>query len=806
MAVAIGVLSFSLRAWKLSEPARTVWREGEVISNICSYQEGAFFLGKKQPFGDLLYFGVSKLFGLSQLPNISYFKESGMKWDGSSYVFFRLVSSAFSAATTSLFFLTAYLLVGKSLAALVFSAIAGIFENEFVVIGRIVSYESLSLFFNGAALLFCVLVTRTSEQRQTKKWTSNLLCLAISLGFSISISLGNLWLGVFVASVLAFDSWRRFCNKAIPLFSIASEFLQKFAMVITIPLGIYTLSYCIHVALLPNYGPDLQIEAGKRPLYSLRFREAFPEISSTDSVVETLYYGSQIKLRYYQADTVYLHSHKSNFETGSKQQQITGYPFGADVNNVFIVRRKISEHPPMVERKVVRKIVERKIHPTCPVVAGGNPLDDLTRSFSFDRTQESVSFSEKHESHSEFVPNQNAILEESTLDPVLSGDVIRLEHQATGRFLHSHYNEPPVSSKDHFSEVSGYGNYRTNVSDGNDLWEIKETDDQGVILSNRLKKPIRCQTAFIRLTHTKVNGILQLTRNVLPSWGFGQYEVALGRDSKERNGVWFISENIHPLMAGKKNKLASIVPKNIFERAIEVIQLRPQEEGASSSFDHGISNAAAWPFQRGNLLRMWSFDKVPNVLIRAANRLSLSNARVPRSQQSIEVPADLIYKNQQILLFANPFSRFLASFAIIFYLVLMSATVLFKDRFYSERVVLFVDSLCCENQIFLICAWAFSFVPNLFFSIEKQIFSTDYTFSYYVSLLVLVLAINKLCYSKAVPRSAQLVILGLLAIGCIMGFFRFSAFTFGNRLSRSDCIHLQSLLPTSTFFCDRFLQ
>jgi len=50
---------------------------------------------------------------------------------------------------------------------------------------------------------------------------------------------------------------------------------------------------------------------------------------------------------------------------------------------------------------------------------------------------------------------------------VKCGDVIRLEHLATGRNLHSHYFQSPLSGN---QEISAYG--EKGVGDTGDHWEV----------------------------------------------------------------------------------------------------------------------------------------------------------------------------------------------------------------------------------------------------------------------------------------------------------------------------------------------
>ena len=113
------------------------------------------------------------------------------------------------------------------------------------------------------------------------------------------------------------------------------------------------------------------------------------------------------------------------------------------------------------------------------------------------------------------------------IDFVKDGDTVRLQHIHTGRFLHSHPVEAPVTKGDF--EVSGYGNI--DLADPNDLWVVeiesgrKSSDD----------KILHSLGTQFRLRHKLLGCYLRAKNTHLPEWGFKQIEVTCNRKGVKKN-------------------------------------------------------------------------------------------------------------------------------------------------------------------------------------------------------------------------------------------------------------------------------
>ena len=148
-----------------------------------------------------------------------------------------------------------------------------------------------------------------------------------------------------------------------------------------------------------------------------------------------------------------------------------------------------------------------------------------------------------------------------------SGDLIRLQHVPTGRFLHSHHEEPPESNKEHHREVSCYGG--GNFSDFNDNWRIELVDSLGNVLPKASFKSISAINSTFRLFHPSANCSLSSFAKKLPDYAAGQYEVTCGSETLKYHSVWMIESNQHDSSRGAGN-LVQYQAAGFFQRLFEV--------------------------------------------------------------------------------------------------------------------------------------------------------------------------------------------------------------------------------------------
>ena len=202
-------------------------------------------------------------------------------------------------------------------------------------------------------------------------------------------------------------------------------------------------------------------------------------------------FGSNVTLKNFGYGGGLLHSHASHYPEGSKQQQITAYTF-RDTNNDWQIR--------------------------LPRDLNGNA----------NTTQ----------------------LGDDEIRFVKDGDIIRLSHIITGRNLHSHPINAPISTK-HW-EVSAYGNEE--IGDVQDNWKVEIVKD----VVDKNAKNVRTLTTRFRLRHVFLNCLLVSRSVVLPQWGFKQREVICDRKAKpnDPHAWWNVEEHRN------EKRMYRVVPKS----------------------------------------------------------------------------------------------------------------------------------------------------------------------------------------------------------------------------------------------------
>lgn len=144
-----------------------------------------------------------------------------------------------------------------------------------------------------------------------------------------------------------------------------------------------------------------------------------------------------------------------------------------------------------------------------------------------------------------FVPqNKTANADESSeqVQFIKDGDVVKIKHKSTNRFLHSHFVEAPITKGD--LEVSGYGN--DEYQDPNDLWRVEIVSDAHPEASTQ--KQLRSLSTNFRLKHVHTGCYLRSRNLHLPEWGFKQGEVSCERNlvnSNKRDILWNIESQVN---------------------------------------------------------------------------------------------------------------------------------------------------------------------------------------------------------------------------------------------------------------------
>ncbi|XP_016982471.1 protein O-mannosyl-transferase 2 [Drosophila rhopaloa] len=154
------------------------------------------------------------------------------------------------------------------------------------------------------------------------------------------------------------------------------------------------------------------------------------------------------------------------------------------------------------------------------------------------RQQQITTYTHKDENNKWLIkPHNKQRLPKDKLQILRHGDIVRLEHVATRRNLHSH-SEPAPMTKKHL-QVTGYG--ELGVGDANDAWRV-------MIVGGKVNETVHTVTSRLKLIHLLQNCALTSSGKQLPKWGFEQQEVSCNLNVRDKYSQWNVEDNEHKLM------------------------------------------------------------------------------------------------------------------------------------------------------------------------------------------------------------------------------------------------------------------
>ncbi|XP_065206014.1 protein O-mannosyl-transferase 2 [Planococcus citri] len=145
--------------------------------------------------------------------------------------------------------------------------------------------------------------------------------------------------------------------------------------------------------------------------------------------------------------------------------------------------------------------------------------------------------------------------ENSSIELLKHGDIIRLEHVSTRRNLHSHREPGPVTKK--HNQVTGYG--EGGVGDANDVWKV-------LIVGGSEDEVVKTVTSKIKFVHYLQHCVLTTTGKQLPKWAYEQQEVTCNPNLRDKNSLWNVEDNIFPKLP---NVSFEVYAPSFLERFIE---------------------------------------------------------------------------------------------------------------------------------------------------------------------------------------------------------------------------------------------
>ncbi|KAJ2712565.1 hypothetical protein H4R19_002690 [Coemansia spiralis] len=417
-----------------------------------------------------------------------------------------------------------------------------------------------------------------------------------------------------------------------------------------------------------------------------------------------VYYGSEIRIRTTHGRNGFLHSHNHAWqhEKGSGQQQITLYTH-ADPNNVWIVES------------------------------------------AFNAT----------------VAATNATAEPVTAVPVRSGDVLRLRHKATGRFLHSHNKRPALASSDENKfELSGYG-FTGFAGDNNDNFRIEILHGDPQMAGS--EEHVQAIYTKFRLIHANLDCAVFNSRRALPKWAFGQTEVNCMRQCRPRMSTWHVEHAEYP-------------------PAVNGTDAPPVRRAMYRSL--------------GLWAKIWEYNRM---MADSNENLPGEHPFAARPQHWPWLRRGTAYwggRGRIVYQLGNPPIWWGSLAALVACAMLHCALVLLDKRGVRMRL----GGRRAQHQAaagFFAVAWAAHYVP--FFLLGRDLFIHHYFPALWMAILVLAFSLD--LATARLPRTARTAVYMATAAVALHSFVTFSHITYARPWTKDACIR-SKWLPTWDFACD----
>ena len=236
---------------------------------------------------------------------------------------------------------------GFSSAASILTAVLVIFENSFVTQFRLMLLDSMLLFFTSLTILYWSSFCKYSNQPFSLDWWTELVKLGVCLGLTVSVKWVGLFLIATIGSLTIYQLWTLVLNPIIPIKVVGKHFVARVHCLVILPIVVYVLTFQVHFAVLRKTGPGVTFMTPE-------FESTLIGSNMPESLVDVAY-GSVITIRHLETSGGYLHSHLHDYPGGSKQQQVTCYPF-RDKNSDFLVLPPIVNTDGKIRVEDVRKL------------------------------------------------------------------------------------------------------------------------------------------------------------------------------------------------------------------------------------------------------------------------------------------------------------------------------------------------------------------------------------------------------------------------------------------------------------------
>ncbi|KAJ3408619.1 hypothetical protein HDV05_004931 [Chytridiales sp. JEL 0842] len=672
--IGLTIIAAIVRLFRISNPSEVVFDEVHFGGFASKYINGAFFMDVHPPLGKLLISASAVLTGFD---GSFEFKEIGNDYlePRVPYVTMRLLPGILGVFLVPISYITMRNF-GFSNPASVLTAVMVTFENGLATQSRLILLDSFLLFFTGLTIMMWSDFLSNQEAPFTFTWWYPLAMTGISLGLAVSVK----WVGLFVIATIGLSTlqnlWILLGDLKVTPLMFGKHFAARALCLIVLPVTVYMALFQVHFIVLPNKGTGSNFMS---PVFQATLKGN--EISDTYADVA---YGSKIFLRHEATTGGYLHSHEHNYPTGSKQQQITCYPF-RDQNGYFLIKPALIS----VNGSTVAPPVE-------------------------------------------------------SLKLLKHNDVIRLEHIATSKHLHSHDQRAPITDNEHHNEASAYG-AKGFIGDTNDHWRVD-------VVNPGSDKTVKAIQSLVRLIHVNTGCQLFSHSVKLPDWGFGQQEVTCAKNGRRRLTMWRIEANENDLIPTDSKKINYKHP-GFLSKFLELHKVMWQTNAGLTSSHPFESRPSSWPAMKRGISFWQAKDQKP----------------------------------AQIYLVGNPVVWWAASLSVLVFFIIAGILAILSKRQVISLTKNTKTSQYLSNISLLAIGWALHYLP--FFLMKRQLFLHHYFPALYFSILLFG-AVADVALSRIRPES-QWVFVGAYMVLVVWVFWSFSPLTYGLTTSHSHCERLK---------------
>ncbi|CEG83562.1 Putative Glycosyltransferase family 39 protein (Fragment) [Rhizopus microsporus] len=355
-----------------------------------------------------------------------------------NYTVMRIFNAFFGAMMVPIAYLTA-LQLKMSLKASLLAATMVLLDNAYLTISRFILLDSMLLFFTCTSLYtLSVFHNLRHINPITRPFSVKWWTWLGLTGASLGCVLSVKWVGLFAVALVGVYTIEDLWTMWGDLRMPYKTYMHHWLARIAC---LIVLPFSIYImSFVLHFALLYRSGPGDAQMSSL-FQANLQGNSMADNPLEVAY-GSNLTIKNAGFGGGLLHSHVQTYPEGSKQQQVTCYHHKDDNNNWTI-----------------------------------RPPRDYGSNEEYDQPE--------NEQFVRFIKD---------------GDIVRLAHMSTGRNLHSHPVNAPVT--DSQWEVSGYGN--ETIGDVQDNWIVEIVDD--FVYGN--KERIRSLTTRFRLRHEKLGCLL----------------------------------------------------------------------------------------------------------------------------------------------------------------------------------------------------------------------------------------------------------------------------------------------------------